>query len=428
MRPAHRTTRWGAILVALLATLGVGALPALAEDGAVSTISGTMADPDGAPLAGVRFTVTGPNDFSQDVESDAAGAWSVEITTAGQYFITIDPESLPDGVDLRDPEGLTKTAIIFNIGVNPPPLTFPTGEGAPTIPTWRVAAQLTMDGIVLGLTIALAAVGLSLIFGTTGLTNFAHGELITLGALATLFFNKTLGLHLIPSVVLAMVVAAALGGWIQNKGLWQPLRRRGTGLIAMLVVSIGLGLLVRYVFLYFFGGDTEQFRQYAGQAGLVFGPITITPKSLIACTIAVVLLVLTSLWLTRTRNGKASRAIADNPALASASGIEVEKVINLVWIGGAVLAAFSGVIMGLNQGVMFLMGSDTLLLIFAAVTLGGLGTAYGAIVGSMVVGLFIQLSTLIIPTELKYVGALLVLIIILLVRPQGILGRRERIG
>lgn len=421
-------TRWGAILVALLATLGVSALPALAEDGAVSTISGTMADPTGAPLEGVRFTVTGPNDFSAEAESDATGAWAVEITAAGQYFIEIDPGSLPGGVELRDPEGTIKTAIIFNLGVNPPPLTFPTGEGAPPVPMWRVASQLALDGIVLGLTIALAAVGLSLIFGTTGLTNFAHGELITLGGLATLFFNKTLGLHLIPSILLAMVVAAVLGGWIQNKGLWQPLRRRGTGLIAMLVVSIGLGLLVRYLFLYFFGGETEQYRQYAGQAGLVFGPLTITPKALIACTIAIVLLVLTSLWLTRTRNGKASRAIADNPALASASGIEVEKVINLVWVGGAVLAAFSGVIMGLNQGVMFLMGSDTLLLIFAAVTLGGLGTAYGAIVGSMVVGLFIQLSTLIIPTELKYVGALFVLIVILLVRPQGILGRRERIG
>jgi branched-chain amino acid transport system permease protein len=82
----------------------------------------------------------------------------------------------------------------------------------------------------------------------------------------------------------------------------------------------------------------------------------------------------------------------------------------------------------LNQGVSFLMGQDMLLLIFAAVTLGGLGTAYGALVGSLVIGVLIQLSTLIIPTELKYVGALLILILILLIRPQGILGRKERVG
>jgi branched-chain amino acid transport system permease protein len=154
----------------------------------------------------------------------------------------------------------------------------------------------------------------------------------------------------------------------------------------------------------------------------------LTPKALIGLSIGVLLIGLTTAWLLKSKLGKASRAVADNPALAAASGIDVERVINVVWILGAVLAGYAGVMMGLNQGVQFIMGSDTLLLIFAAVTLGGLGTAFGAIVGSMIVGLFIQLSTLIIPTELKYVGALAVLIIILLVRPQGIMGRKERIG
>jgi len=154
----------------------------------------------------------------------------------------------------------------------------------------------------------------------------------------------------------------------------------------------------------------------------------LTPKALVGLSIGVLLIGLTTAWLLKSKLGKASRAVADNPALAAASGIDVERVINVVWILGAVLAGYAGVMMGLNQGVQFIMGSDTLLLIFAAVTLGGLGTAFGAIVGSMIVGLFIQLSTLIIPTELKYVGALAVLIIILLVRPQGIMGRKERIG
>jgi branched-chain amino acid transport system permease protein len=196
----------------------------------------------------------------------------------------------------------------------------------------------------------------------------------------------------------------------------------------MMVISIGFGLMMRYIFLFFFGGDREQFLQYAGQAGLQIGPFSITPKMIFATIIGVALIMLTILWLTRSTLGKASRAVSDNPALASASGIDVEKIILVVWVLGAFLAGFAGIMMGLNQGVQFIMGSDTLLLIFAAVTLGGLGTAYGAIVGSMVVGLFIQLSTLFIPTELKYVGALVVLIVILLVKPQGILGRRERIG
>jgi branched-chain amino acid transport system permease protein len=126
--------------------------------------------------------------------------------------------------------------------------------------------------------------------------------------------------------------------------------------------------------------------------------------------------------------GKASRAVSDNPALASASGIDVRKVIRAVWILGAGLATYAGVIITVNQGVSFLMGQDMLLLIFAAVTLGGLGTANGALVGSLIIGLVVQLSTLFIPTELKYVGALIILILILVVRPQGILGKKERIG
>ena len=126
--------------------------------------------------------------------------------------------------------------------------------------------------------------------------------------------------------------------------------------------------------------------------------------------------------------GKASRAVADNPALASASGIDVERVINVVWVLGAALAALSGILLALGQGVNWQMGFSILLLIFAGVTLGGLGTAFGALVGSLVVGLLIQLSTLFVPPELKNVGALVILIVILLVRPQGILGRRERVG
>ncbi|MDA2985512.1 MAG: branched-chain amino acid ABC transporter permease, partial [Actinomycetota bacterium] len=173
---------------------------------------------------------------------------------------------------------------------------------------------------------------------------------------------------------------------------------------------------------------TRQLPEYAGQAGLEFGPVSITPKSLITTFIGITLLILATLWLLKSKMGKASRAVADNPALASASGVEVERVIRSVWVLGALLAGFAGIIITVNQGVGFLMGQDNLLLIFAAVTLGGLGTAHGAVVGSLIIGLFIQLSTLFIPTELKYVGALFILILILLIRPQGILGKKDRVG
>jgi branched-chain amino acid transport system permease protein len=144
--------------------------------------------------------------------------------------------------------------------------------------------------------------------------------------------------------------------------------------------------------------------------------------------IAVVMLGLVAYALLRTRLGKATRAVADNPALAAASGIDVDRVIRVVWIAGSALAGLAGILLGLSQGVNFQMGFQILLLIFAAVTLGGLGTAFGALVGSLVVGLFVTVSTLWIPSELKNVGALGILILILLVRPQGILGRAQRVG
>ena len=144
--------------------------------------------------------------------------------------------------------------------------------------------------------------------------------------------------------------------------------------------------------------------------------------------VAVIVLAAAIFALLRTRIGKATRAVSDNPALAAASGIDVDRVIRVVWVAGATLAGLAGILLGLAQGINFQMGFQILLLIFAAVTLGGLGTAYGALVGSIVVGLFITVSTLWIPVELKNVGALGILIVILLVRPQGILGRAQRVG
>ena len=126
--------------------------------------------------------------------------------------------------------------------------------------------------------------------------------------------------------------------------------------------------------------------------------------------------------------GKASRAISDNPGLASASGIDVEQVINRVWIIGTTLAALGGIIFSLSNGVSWIQGFQVLLLVFAGVIVGGLGTAYGALVGCLLVGVLIQMSTLFIPPELKNLGALVFLILILLVRPQGIFGRADRIG
>ena len=392
-----------------------------------STLIGEIKDVTSTPLSGVRIDVTGPNGFATQVTSDAMGKWQVQVTSTGIYDVTLDQSSLPSGQALTDVTKATRKINVLMLGTAITVL-FPIGPGAEKTPILDQSVQLLADGLILGIIIALAALGLNLVFGTTGLTNFAHGELLTLGGLLTYFFSAIAGLPVFAAIPVAVALSAFIGGYLQDRLLWKPLRKRGTGLIAMLVVSIGFAIFVRYVFLFIFGGFTRQLPEFAGQAGLEIGLVSITPKSIISTSVGLLLLAGATLWLLRSKMGKASRAVADNPALAAASGIEVESVIRSVWILGAFLAAFAGIMVTLNQGVSFLMGQDMLLLIFAAVTLGGLGTAYGALVGSLVIGVLIQLSTLIIPTELKYVGALFILIIILLVRPQGILGRKERVG
>jgi len=412
----------------LSATAGISLIASPAHAAETPTkLYGVVTSSTEQPLEGIGISIAGPEGFSADVTTDSLGAWEVLIPTKGTYSATINEGDLPEGQALTDPTKGTAKANVFMLGVELR-LLFPIGPGVQKATLLERSAQLTVDGLILGLIIALAALGLNLIFGTTGLTNFAHGEILTLGGLLTYYFSAIANLPVIVAAPIAVVLSAFISGFLQDRYLWKPLRKRGTGLIAMLVVSIGFAIFLRYFFLFLFGGDTRQLPQYAGQAGLEFGLVNITPKSILTTVIGIGFIVFATLWLLRTRMGKASRAVADNPALASASGIDVQKVIRAVWILGAALAGYAGVIVTVNQGVSFLMGQDMLLLIFAAVTLGGLGTANGALVGSLIIGLFVQLSTLFIPTELKYVGALVVLILILIVRPQGILGRKDRVG
>jgi branched-chain amino acid transport system permease protein len=401
------------------------ASPANAET--PTKLYGVITDSEGNALSGIGISVLGPDGFSAEVNTDDQGAWEVPILSKGSFSATINVDDLPEGQALTNLEKSTVKANVFMLGVDLR-LLFPIGPGVVQSSLLERSAQLTLDGILLGLVIGLAALGLSLIFGTTGLTNFAHGEILTLAGLLTYYLSAIVGLPVLAAAPLAVLLGAGISGFLQDKYLWKPLRKRGTGLIAMLVISIGFAIFLRYFFLFIFGGDTRQLPQYAGQAGLELGLVNITPKSILTTVIGVLFIIGATLWLLRTRMGKASRAVADNPALASASGIDVQRVIRAVWILGAALASYAGVIVTVNQGVSFLMGQDMLLLIFAAVTLGGLGTANGALVGSLIIGLSVQLSTLFIPTELKYVGALIVLILILVIRPQGILGKQERVG
>ena len=198
----------------------------------------------------------------------------------------------------------------------------------------------------------------------------------------------------------------------------------------MMIVTIGLGIAVRYIYQFRFGGRSRAYREYVVQEAQDYGPISLTARSTITMVICVATMVGVALWLLRTRTGKAIRAVSDNPDLASSTGINTDRIILIVWVAGGALAGLGGVLLGLDQQVRWDMGFSLLLLMFAAITLGGLGNPFGALVGGVVIGLFVELWTWILPgvIELKNIGALAALILILLIRPQGILGRKERVG
>ena len=442
-----------ASLLMVLAGLLLFADPAAAEGEAVQVrLQVRDAEGERTPVVGVEFAVT--DSAGADVGSgttDDEGTFRLDVPGVGDYTITIDPATLPEGITLEGDEvsrtvtvneGRTGNAIFAVSDGSNGGSASSSGESGIT---FRRVAQLTVDGVKLGLFLGMAAIGLSLIFGTTGLVNFAHSEMIAFGFFAAYFFNFYGlagvfgfmaewpapfgdGVNLIIAAGFAVVLGAGFG-WLLDAALFSPLRRMGVSLIAQLVVTIGLSILLRYGFLLIFGGNQRFFRDYTAQRGRTYlGLIDLTNKDLLTMVISIAVLVMVGLVLAKTRIGKAMRAVSDNRDLAESSGIDVERVIRLVWVAGGALAALGGVFLGLSETVNWLLGFRMLLLIFAGVTLGGLGTTYGALVGCLLVGMGIQLSTLFIPIELKNAGALAVLIGVLLVRPQGLLGRAERIG
>jgi branched-chain amino acid transport system permease protein len=387
---------------------------------------GTIDTKDDTPLVGVRITVTDAK--GKDVGADQTkddGTFKIPLPGEGSYKAKLDASTLPKGFKIDDPTA------IRDFTVNPGQsrtLIFPLNAAARvTQSKFDLFLKSVVNGINFGLIVAMCAVGLSLIYGTTGLVNFAHGELVTMGAILAYYFNIGMGWPLFVAGPVAIVLTGLFGGLL-DFGLWSPLRRRGAGNIAQMVISIGLALALVNFYLYMYGGLTKPYGDYNLQRAYEIGPIDIAPKTLVSSGICLFVLVATALALQRTRTGKAMRAIADNPDLASSSGIDVDRVVRVVWVLGAGLAALGGVLFSVSNFVFFQQGSQLLLLLFAAITLGGLGAAYGALVGGFVVGLFVEASATWIPSEMKNVGALAILILVLLVRPQGILGQAERIG
>ncbi|WP_100810092.1 MULTISPECIES: branched-chain amino acid ABC transporter permease [unclassified Microbacterium] len=411
--------------------MSLTASPAFAAEDDPYRISGNV-QLDGQPLEGVRLVIDGPGG-EQEVETDAEGQWRVGVPERGEtYTVTLDEETLPDGIAVVNPEDDTPNEEEVEMGAGGRvTVNFFIGEGERSVTSFAdQLIQRIVQGLSFGLMLALAAVGLSLVFGTTGISNFAHGEMVTFGAVVALALvgPASLALPVWVGFPLAVILSAGLG-LVLDMILWRPLRRRRVGVVQLMIVSIGLSLALRYTFQFFIGGGTSQLPFASEPKIQLFGSVQMSIIDMVSIAISVIVIIAFAVWLTRSRLGKATRAISDNPSLAAASGIDVDFVVRIVWVIAGGLAGLAGILYAYYRpGIKWDMGSQVLLLMFAAVILGGLGTAYGALVGSIIVGLLVEVSSLWIPADLKYASALFILIVILLFRPQGILGRRERIG
>ena len=277
--------------------------------------------------------------------------------------------------------------------------------------------QLIFNGIAVGSVLALAAIGLTLTYGILRLSNFAHGDFMTLGAYLTWLANIN-GVN----IWLAMLLGAAgtiVAMLIAEFLLWKPMRDRRATSTTLIIISIGLALFIRSAILLAWGGSNQSYDLPVVQA-LEVGGIRIAYYRLVVIGLAIVAIVALHFLLQNSKVGKAMRAVADNIDLARVSGINVERVVIWTWVITGVLTAFAGGMYGLITVVRPNMGWFLILPMFASVILGGIGNPYGAVAGALTIGIAQEISVPLLGSQYKLGVALLIMLLILLVRPQGL--------
>lgn len=277
-------------------------------------------------------------------------------------------------------------------------------------------AQLIVNGIAVGSIIALGAVGLTLTCGILRLSNFAHGDFLTLGAYLTLLIN-TFGVNIWLSMVLAALgtIAAML---LSEKLLWSRMRSIRATSTTLMIISIGLALFLRNGIVFFWGGSNKNYNVFVTPALDVAG-VKVPQNQLIVLFLAVIAILALHYLLQNTKIGKAMRAVADDQELARVSGINVEQVILWTWVITGGLTSLGGSMYGLITAVRPNMGWFLILPLFASIILGGIGNPYGAIAGAFVIGVVQEASTPWLGAQYKQGVALFIMILVLLIRPKG---------
>jgi neutral amino acid transport system permease protein len=280
--------------------------------------------------------------------------------------------------------------------------------------------QTTLNGLVAAGYFSLGAVGLTLVFGTLRIINFAHGDLLTLGAYLT-FGISALGLPFWPAAALAIVLTALIA-FALDRIIWEPMRRARTSTLQLFLVAIGLAMVIRYSIQFFAGSQVRAVGQDV-LSSLSVGPFHLGTLQALVLVVGVSAVALVGVALAFTRFGKQIRALADNMALAEISGIDTLRAVRLIWLVAGGLAGLAGVLYAAAIGsVNPNFGFFILLSLFTAAVLGGIGNAYGALAGGLVIGLAQEWSTLFFNARWKPVVGFAILIVILLIMPRGIFG------
>ncbi|HRJ68064.1 MAG TPA: branched-chain amino acid ABC transporter permease [Beijerinckiaceae bacterium] len=282
------------------------------------------------------------------------------------------------------------------------------------------ALQLIVNGLMAGTILAIPAIGLTTLFAVLRFTNFALASHMTIGAFAGFVANTSLGLPVIPSLLAAFVIAG-LVGWLSDEFMLKPLRATGfiTTAIGSIALTIALENIVRFIF-----GNAMRGYNLPLRRDWVIHDIRVSPQQAENLVIAVVVMALLFAFLTLTRTGKAMRAVADNPMLAAIKGINADMVARLVSFVGMGLAGLGGMLIGLDTTIDPLVGFKTILSVFAAAVVGGLGSIPGAVVGALVIGVGEELSLLVLTPAYRTAVGFIAILLVLTFRPRGILGQR----
>ncbi|MCD6673651.1 MAG: branched-chain amino acid ABC transporter permease [Burkholderiaceae bacterium] len=294
--------------------------------------------------------------------------------------------------------------------------------------------QYVVDGIVVGATLALGAIGLTLTYNILRFANFAHGEFLTFGAYFALVFAAffagagtigplTFGWGFLVAVAIAIVLTALLALGL-DRLLFRPLRRSDVT-VTLVIASFGASLMLRNVVVFLWGSRPEYYSRNIAVSSEIVPGVRMSGDEVFVVVITALLMLALHLFLTRTSLGRSMRAVSDDPALARVAGIDVQAVIRWTWFIGAGLAAVAGILFGLTVQISSEMGFNLILPMFAAAILGGIGSIYGAVLGGLIIGLAQSMSVPLIGPAYKPAVAFLLMFAILLVYPKGILGDRS---